>query len=40
MNEQTLTLYYYDDGLSDTQREQVHDALSGDPQLAQRYETL
>lgn len=40
MNEQTLILYYYNDGLDAVQRNQVRNALASDPQLAQRYARL
>ena len=40
MNDETLTLYYYDDGLSAAERREVEAALASDPSLAARYEAL
>ncbi len=40
MNEATLILYYYNDGLTDEERESVRDALTADPQLESRYAAL
>lgn len=40
MNEQTLTLYYYNDGLSKAERQAVTDALAADAELAERYRRL
>jgi len=40
INEDTLTLYYYDDGLSAAERRQVEDALKRDTALATRYKSL
>ena len=40
INEDTLTLYYYDDGLSAAERRQVEDALKRDAALATRYQFL
>lgn len=40
MNEETLILYYYDDGLSNSERREVQAALDADPGLAARYERL
>ena len=40
MNEETLTLYFYGDGLSDAERAEVKAALAKDPRLATRYEKL
>ena len=40
MNEDTLILYYYNDGLSDRERRQVTAALDADPELASRYDAL
>ncbi|MFT5804014.1 MAG: anti-sigma-K factor RskA [Candidatus Paceibacteria bacterium] len=40
MNEQTLTFYYYDDGLDEDERRAVELALASDPQLAQQYQRL
>jgi len=40
IDEQTLTLYYYDDGLSDAERREVEAALKRDHLLAARYHAL
>jgi len=40
MNDDTLTLYYYDDGLTAEERRQVESALISDPALAKRYQEL
>lgn len=40
MNDETLTLYYYDDGLSKHERQAVSDALEADQRLASRYKAL
>ncbi len=40
MNDDTLTLYYYNDGLTDKERRDVEDALQRDELLKVRYETL
>ena len=40
MNDNTLTLYYYDDGLSNQDRQAVAHALATDPDLAARYAAL
>ena len=40
MNETTLTLYYYNDGLSEAERLQVAVALAADEGLAKRYRVL
>jgi anti-sigma factor RsiW len=40
MNDETLTLYYYDDGLTPAERREVEAALASDPSLAARYEAL
>ena len=40
MNEETLTLFYYDDGLTAAERQQVESALRSDPALAERYQAL
>ncbi|MEL7448781.1 MAG: hypothetical protein AAFN78_06200 [Pseudomonadota bacterium] len=40
VNEETLTLYYYDDGLSEEERASVRAALKADPQLGSRYTAL
>ena len=40
MNDDTLILYYYNDGLSDQERRQVTAALEADRELASRYEAL
>ena len=40
MNEDTLILYYYNDGLTEEQRRDVATALEGDPALAARYDAL
>ena len=40
MNEETLTLYYYNDGLSDAERRDVESALAADPELARQYQAL
>lgn len=40
MNEDTLILYYYDDGLSDREKQQIAAALEADPKLAAQYAAL
>lgn len=40
MNEETLTFYYYKDGLSKSERQEVVNALATDPDLANRYQRL
>lgn len=40
MNDETLILYYYDDGLSQRQRREVEAALAADAELADRYAQL
>lgn len=40
MNDETLLLYYYEDGLSDTDTQSIKEALENDPQLASRYRAL
>lgn len=40
MNDETLTLYYYDDGLTAAERREVEAALASDPALVERYEAL
>lgn len=40
MNEDTLTLYYYNDGLSKAERQAVTNALANDPALAESYQSL
>ena len=40
MNDEKLTLYYYDDGLSDAERREVKAALDADAELRARYESL
>lgn len=40
MNDETLTLYYYDDGLTAAERQQVESALRSDTELAARYNKL
>jgi hypothetical protein len=40
MNEETLILYYYNDGLTEDERREVAAALQADPVLAARYDTL
>jgi len=40
MNDDTLTLYYYNDGLTNAERQQVANALATDPALASRYQSL
>ena len=40
MNEEKLTLYYYDDGLSDAERREIAAALEADASLRARYEAL
>jgi len=40
MNDETLTLYYYDDGLTVAERREVEAALQSDPALAAHYEAL
>ena len=40
MNEDTLVLYYYNDGLSDRERRQVKSAIDSDAAIAAQYEQL
>jgi hypothetical protein len=40
MNDDTLTLYYYNDGLSNRQRQAVANAIASDPDVAERYAAL
>ena len=40
MNDETLTLYYYNDGLSTREREQVAHALATDRAVSDRYQAL
>jgi len=40
MNDDTLTLYYYNDGLTEDERSQVSNALAADAELASRYKIL
>ena len=40
MNDETLTFYYYDDGLTRGEREQVARLLAADPVVAQRYQEI
>ena len=40
INEETLILYYYDDGLSPAERREVEATLSQDRQLASEYENI
>ncbi len=40
MNDDTLTLYYYNDGLTQAERLQISNALAGDTDLAARYKAL
>ena len=40
INEETLTLYFYNDGLSESERSDIEHALQSDDLLAARYATL
>ena len=40
MNDDTLILYYYNDGLSNRERQDVANAIANDPDVAARYEAL
>jgi len=40
MNEDTLILYYYNDGLSDRERRQVETAINTDTAVSAQYEAL
>lgn len=40
MNDDKLTLYYYNDGLPDDDRRTIREALQSDPDLARHYEAL
>ncbi len=40
ITEDTLTLYYYEDGLTAAERRDVEAALSADPELAERFRAL
>lgn len=40
MNDEMLTLYYYNDGLTNDERQRVCDALAADSELAERYRRL
>lgn len=39
-NDNTLTLYYYNDGLTNAERQEVSNALANDPALGSRYQAL
>ena len=40
MNEDTLVLFYYKDGLSDRERRKVEAAINNDTTVARQYEAL
>ena len=40
MNDETLTLYYYNDGLTNAERQQVANTLATDAEVAARYHAL
>ena len=40
MNEDTLILYYYNDGLTEQERQEVETAINNDPETAARYDAL
>lgn len=40
MNEETLVLYYYNDGLTDSERRQVESAINSDVAVAEQYDAL
>jgi hypothetical protein len=40
MNDETLILYYYDDGLTGKEREEIASRLATDPDVAKRYQAL
>lgn len=40
MNDEVLTLYYYNDGLSADERQRACDAIAGDQTIAERYRQL
>lgn len=40
MNDEMLVLYYYNDGLSNDERQEVCNALAADPEIAERYRRL
>ena len=40
MNEDTLILYYYNDGLSKAERREVEAAIHSDPAVAARFDEL
>ena len=40
MNEETLVLYYYNDGLTDRERHEVEALINSDPSVAKQFETL
>lgn len=40
MNEDTLILYFYDDGLTEDEKRRIAAALEADPELAARYDEL
>lgn len=40
MNEETLILYYYNDGLTDSERRDVETAINNDPEIAARFDEL
>ena len=37
MNDDTLTLYFYNDGLTETERRDVERALADNPEIKSRY---
>ena len=40
MNDDTLILYYYNDGLSNRERQEVSNAIANSPEVASRYDVL
>ena len=40
MNDETLTFYYYNDGLSRAERQEVTNLIATDPDVAERYQEL
>lgn len=40
MNDETLILYYYNDGLTDRERRDVEAAINSDPAVAERFDSL
>ena len=40
MNDETLTFYYYNDGLTRAERQEVTNLIATDPDVAERYQEV